>query len=92
MKITVIFTGAVQQQLKRKQVIFDLSAGARFGDLMAEIAARFGRLMSERIWDQRSASFKSGISVIGSDRMLIDPHTSLEAGETVTIVQSVAGG
>ena len=92
MKVTVIFTGAVPQQLKLKERIFNFPDGANISDLLAEIGVQFGHLLSSRIWDEEYSVFKNGISVLGSDRIFVEDSTRLFDGETITIVQSVAGG
>ena len=90
--MTVIFTGAVQQQLKRQEQIFTFPTAVSFKDLQVEIGTQFGHLLSERIWDKENSVFKNGISVLGSNRILVEDSTLLFDGETVTIVQSMAGG
>ena len=92
MKVTVVFTGAVQQQLNLDQQAFNFPQEASFKDLQVEIGLRYGHLLSDRIWDKKYSVFKNGISVLGSDRIFVEESTRLLDGETITIVQSVAGG
>jgi len=92
MKVTVIFTGAVQQQVQLQEQIFELPEGASFKDLMSKIGAQFGHLMNQQIWNFAKSCFKDGISVLGSDRIFTEEDSLLKDNETIMVVQSVAGG
>ncbi len=75
-----------------QQFELDLAGSATVGDVVREIAARYGDRFPEELWDRRRGCFAPGISAFVDMNDAEDYETPLGDGSEVLFVTMIAGG
>jgi len=92
MRITVNFLGMLSNYTGIESVVIDLEDDARYEDLLAVIAARFGEKLPEQCWDSDKGEFKKPISAIGTKGDIEERDMPLAGNEEVHILMPISGG
>ena len=92
MKVKVNFLGMLSNYTGAESVEIDLRDGARYGDLLAEIADRYGDKLPERCWDSDKSEFRKPISAIGSNGDIDELDAPLAGHEEIHFLMPVSGG
>jgi molybdopterin converting factor small subunit len=92
MRVKVNFLGMLSNYTGVESVDIDLDDDARYKDLLAEVAARFGDVLPERCWDAEKSEFKKPISAIGSKGDIETLETPLEGTDEVLFLLPIWGG
>ncbi len=92
MKIKVNFLSMLSGYTGVESVEIELGDGACYGDLLKEIAARYGDKLPERCWDAEKSEFIKPISAIGSSGDIEHRDTPLANHEEIHFLMPVSGG
>ena len=92
MRITVNFLGMLSNYTGVESVEIDLDDDARYKDLLAVVAARFGDTLPEQCWNADKGEFKKPISAIGTKGDIEERDTPLAGNEEVNILMPISGG
>lgn len=92
MDIKVTFIGVLGELIHKEAVIFNLSEGATYSDLLCEIWHRFGHSIPAALWDHQFHGFKAPIMAMTHGRYLESRAAALKEGEEIKFLTLVAGG
>ena len=92
MKIKVNFLGMLSNYTGVESVDFDLNDDAVYGDLLEEVAARFGDKLPKRCWSASRKEFKKPINAIGSNGDIEERDTPLAGHDEIHFLMPVSGG
>lgn len=92
MRVKVNFLSMLSNYTGVESVDIDLDDDARYEDLLAEVAARFGDKLPERCWDADKGEFKKPISAIGSNGDIETRDTPLAGIDEIHFLLPVSGG
>jgi molybdopterin converting factor small subunit len=92
MKIKVNFLGMLANYTGVESVDIDLNDDARYDDLLAVIAARFGDKLPQRCWDSDNNEFIKPITAIGTRGDIEERNTPLAGNDEVHILMPISGG
>jgi molybdopterin converting factor small subunit len=94
MKITAVFNGILANYIGMKRAEFDLTAGAKYADLLNAIGHNYGEKMPEQLWNKKQVKFEAAILATRDARRL-NPFklgTPLKEGDEINFFISLAGG
>ena len=92
MRVTVNFLGMLANYTGVESVAIDLDDDARYDDLLAVIAARFGHKLPKQCWDAGKGEFRKPITAIGTKGDIEERDTPLAGNEEVHILMPISGG
>jgi molybdopterin converting factor small subunit len=92
MKITVNFLGVLPNYTGVESIDIELDDDARYADLLAEIAARYGDKLPDQCWNSKKNEFRKPIAAIGSNGDIDELDTPLAGHEEVHFLLPVSGG
>jgi len=93
--VRVRFTAMLARALSLRfndLVAFELPAGARYRDLSAAIAARFGDQLPPNTWDETTGLLHPHIQGLLDGLALSDPDVQLPDDAEITLLVGIAGG
>jgi molybdopterin converting factor small subunit len=92
MKVKVNFLGVLSNYTGVETVEIELRDGACYGDLLVEIAKRYGAKLPERCWDPEKNEFRKPFSAIGSKGDIEERDAPLAGHEEIHFLMPVSGG
>jgi molybdopterin converting factor small subunit len=92
MKIKVRFEGFLSTYAGTDSIELELPDGARYDDLLKELATRYGSKFPERCWDSGKKEFKKPISAIASSGDIETRDTLLSDNEEIHFLMPISGG
>ena len=92
MKVKVNFVGTLSKYPGVESVEIELLDGARYGDLLRELGARYGDKFPRKCWDTSKNEFVKPISAIGSKGDIETTDTPLSENEEIYFLIPISGG
>ena len=90
--MNVNITFSVARYTSKDKIEMQLSEGACFKDLLAEIGRRYGTKMPQPIWDASRMRFTHHVLAMRGFKHLTDLSEPLNAGDNITFFLIMAGG
>ncbi len=73
-------------------VEIDLDDDARYGELLAEIGARYGDKLPDRCWNSEKNEFRKPFSAVGSNGDIEERDTPLAGHDEIHFLMPISGG
>jgi len=92
MKVYVKSIGDLRDYLGRDPQEIELPAGALFGELLALIGKRWGKVLPPFIWDADKHQFRGAVFFVVDKQVVQDMNMPLEDGQEIALMRALSGG